>query len=72
MEAQTGQQTVDFASFLTMIPGQNDARNAKMEKKEILEAFQIYDRQKKGYVTAKELRYGYSMNAEHAKCGRVY
>jgi len=56
IEAQTGQQTVDFASFLTMIPGQND-RNLKMEKKEIVEAFQIYDRQKKGFVTAKELRH---------------
>jgi len=57
VEAQTGQQTVDFASFLTMIPSQNDGRNAKTEKKEIVEAFQIYDRQKKGYVTAKELRH---------------
>ena len=56
IEAQTGQQTVDFASFLTMIPGQND-RNLKTEKKEIVEAFQIYDRQKKGFVTAKELRW---------------
>jgi Ca2+-binding EF-hand superfamily protein len=54
--AQTGQPTVDFASFLTMIASRTDARDTEAENQEIVDAFQIYDRNNQGYITAKELR----------------
>lgn len=55
--AQTGQPTVDFASFLTMIASRTDARDTEAENQEIVDAFQIYDRNNQGYITAKELRH---------------